>query len=51
VNTRHVVPVHDMAGVPVEVLTDRHVVSYTPSGTFLAPLAGWHTSCGGRMRS
>ncbi len=31
-----VVPVHAMAGVPIEVVTDRCVVSYVPSGTFLA---------------
>ncbi len=31
-----VVPVGEMAGVPVEALTDRFVVSYTPSGTATA---------------
>jgi tetratricopeptide (TPR) repeat protein len=33
-----VVPVQDMLGVPVEVLSDKYVVSYIPSGTFLARL-------------
>jgi tetratricopeptide (TPR) repeat protein len=33
-----VVPVDEMAGVPVEVLADRYTVSYTPSGTYLARL-------------
>lgn len=34
-----VVPVNAMAGIPVEVLTDKYTVSYVPSGTFLARLA------------
>jgi CHAT domain-containing protein/Flp pilus assembly protein TadD len=33
-----VVPVGAMAGVPVDVLTDRYLVSYVSSGTFLARL-------------
>jgi tetratricopeptide (TPR) repeat protein len=33
-----VAPVHAMAGIPLETLTDQHTVSYTPSGTFLAHL-------------
>jgi CHAT domain-containing protein len=33
-----VAPVHAMAGVPIEVLTDQYTVSYTPSGTYLARL-------------
>jgi tetratricopeptide (TPR) repeat protein len=33
-----VAPVNWMAGVPVEALTDRYTVSYTPSGTYLARL-------------
>jgi hypothetical protein len=31
-----VAPVNEMAGIPVEALTDHYTVSYTPSGTFLA---------------
>jgi CHAT domain-containing protein len=31
----YVVPVGRMAGVPLDVLTDRYVVSYVPSGSFL----------------
>jgi hypothetical protein len=31
-----VVPVHEMAGLPVEALTDQYTISYTPSGTHLA---------------
>jgi hypothetical protein len=34
----YVVPVRSMAGVPVEVLSDRYRISYVPSGTFLARL-------------
>jgi tetratricopeptide (TPR) repeat protein len=33
-----VAPVNRMAGIPVEALTDRYTVSYTPSGTYLARL-------------
>jgi S1-C subfamily serine protease len=33
-----VAPVNQMAGIPVEALTDQYTVSYTPSGTFLARL-------------
>jgi CHAT domain-containing protein len=33
-----VVPVNQMAGIPVEALTDQYTVSYTPSGTYLARL-------------
>jgi CHAT domain-containing protein/tetratricopeptide (TPR) repeat protein len=40
VKTLYVVPVHAMAGVPVEVLTDKYTVSYVPSGTSLARLKG-----------
>jgi CHAT domain-containing protein len=36
VKTLYVVPVNAMAGVPVELLTRSHRVSYVPSGTFLA---------------
>ncbi|HJT34339.1 MAG TPA: CHAT domain-containing protein [Pirellulales bacterium] len=32
----YVVPVDQMAGVPVEVITDQYTISYVPSGTFLA---------------
>jgi CHAT domain-containing protein len=38
VRTLLVVPAGAMAGIPVEALTDRHVVSYVPSGTVLARL-------------
>jgi tetratricopeptide (TPR) repeat protein len=31
-----VAPVNRMAGIPLEALTDRYTVSYTPSGTYLA---------------
>ncbi len=34
----YVVAVDQMAGIPVELLNDRYVVSYVPSGTFLARL-------------
>jgi tetratricopeptide (TPR) repeat protein len=37
-----VVPVAAMAGVPVEVLTDRYLVSYVPSGTVFARLRAKH---------
>jgi len=37
-----VVPVGRMAGMPVEVLTDRYLISYAPSGTMLARLAQKH---------
>jgi tetratricopeptide (TPR) repeat protein len=33
-----IAPAHWMAGIPIEALTDRYTVSYTPSGTFLARL-------------
>jgi CHAT domain-containing protein len=33
-----VAPVNRMAGIPIEALTDRYTVSYTPSGTYLARL-------------
>jgi CHAT domain-containing protein len=36
VKTLYAVPVGSMAGVPVELLTPNHTVSYVPSGTFLA---------------
>lgn len=36
VRSLHVVPVDRMAGVPVELLAPDRVVSYVPSGTFLA---------------
>jgi hypothetical protein len=35
-----VVPTGPMAGFPVEALTDRYIVSYVASGSFLAKLAG-----------
>jgi tetratricopeptide (TPR) repeat protein len=37
-----VVPVGRMAGIPVEVLTDRYLVSYAPSATVFARLAQKH---------
>ncbi len=37
-----VVPVGRMAGVPVEVLTDRYLVSYAPSGSVFARLRAKH---------
>lgn len=33
-----VVPVEKMAGIPVEVLTDKYTISYVPSGSYLARL-------------
>jgi CHAT domain-containing protein/tetratricopeptide (TPR) repeat protein len=33
-----VAPVNMMAGIPIEALTDKYTVSYTPSGTYLARL-------------
>jgi tetratricopeptide (TPR) repeat protein len=39
-----VVPVGVMAGIPVEVLTDRYLVSYAPSGSVLARLTKEHRS-------
>ncbi|HET6884279.1 MAG TPA: tetratricopeptide repeat protein [Pirellulales bacterium] len=33
-----VVPANEMAGMPVDVLTDKYTVSYVPSGTLLARL-------------
>src|SRR5262249_30431126 len=33
-----VVPIYQMAGIPIEALTDKFTVSYVPSGTFLARL-------------
>jgi tetratricopeptide (TPR) repeat protein len=33
-----VAPVHWMASVPIEALTDQYTISYTPSGTYLARL-------------
>lgn len=38
VNQLYVISVHQMAGVPFELLTDRYTISYTPSGTQLAQL-------------
>ncbi len=38
VKTLYVVPVHAMAGIPVEVMTREYTISYVPSGTFLARL-------------
>jgi tetratricopeptide (TPR) repeat protein len=37
-----VVPAGRMAGVPIEALTDRYLVSYAPSGSVLARLRGKH---------
>jgi CHAT domain-containing protein/tetratricopeptide (TPR) repeat protein len=37
-----VVPVGSMAGVPLEALTDRYLVSYAPSGTVFARLTEKH---------
>ncbi len=42
-----VVPVGEMARVPVEALTDRFTVSYVPSGTVFARLAEQHRGLGG----
>jgi len=36
VKTLYVVPVHEMAGIPVEGLTIEYTIGYVPSGTFLA---------------
>jgi tetratricopeptide (TPR) repeat protein len=36
VKTLYVVAVHEMAGVPVELIAPEYTVSYIPSGTFLA---------------
>ncbi len=44
----YVVPVGAMAGVPVEVLSERYQVSYVPSGTFLARLQGRPRPAGDR---
>jgi tetratricopeptide (TPR) repeat protein len=33
-----VAPVNQMAGIPVEALTNQYTISYTPSGTYLARL-------------
>ena len=33
-----VAPVNQMAGIPIEALSDQYTVSYTPSGTYLARL-------------
>jgi tetratricopeptide (TPR) repeat protein len=33
-----VAPVNQMAGIPIEALTDQYTISYTPSGTYLARL-------------
>jgi tetratricopeptide (TPR) repeat protein len=41
-----VVPVGRMAGVPVEVLSDRYLVSYAPSGSVLARLHDKHRPLG-----
>ncbi len=38
VKTLYVVAVSQMAGIPVELLTDRYTICYVPSGTFLARL-------------
>ena len=38
VKTLYVVPVNNMAGVPIEALTSDFTISYVPSGTFLARL-------------
>lgn len=38
VKTLYVVPVNEMAGIPVEALTSDYTVSYIPSGTFLTRL-------------
>jgi tetratricopeptide (TPR) repeat protein len=41
-----VVPVGVMAGIPVEVLSDRYLVSYAPSGSVLTRLAQKHRPLG-----
>jgi CHAT domain-containing protein len=33
-----VAPVNQMAGIPIEALTNQYIISYTPSGTYLARL-------------
>ncbi len=38
VKTLYVVGVHEMAGIPVELMTDQFTISYVPSGTYLARL-------------
>ncbi len=38
VKTLYIVGVNEMAGIPVELLTDQFTISYVPSGTFLARL-------------
>ncbi len=38
VRTLYVIPVNEMAGIPVEALTTDYTISYVPSGTFLARL-------------
>jgi CHAT domain-containing protein/tetratricopeptide (TPR) repeat protein len=42
-----VLPSHQMAGIPLEVLTQRHGVSYAPSGTLHAWLAEHHPAGAG----
>ena len=44
-----IVPVNEMAGVPVEVLTRDYTVSYIPSGTFLARLKEKERPAGNRI--
>jgi tetratricopeptide (TPR) repeat protein len=39
VKTLYVIAVNQMAGIPVEVLSDDYTTSYVPSGTFLARLS------------
>jgi tetratricopeptide (TPR) repeat protein len=39
INRLIVVPVREMAGIPVEVLASDYTVSYTPSGTYLARIS------------
>jgi CHAT domain-containing protein/tetratricopeptide (TPR) repeat protein len=45
----HVVGVNWMAGIPVEVLTDKYAISYVPSGTFLARLKDQSAPAGARL--
>jgi CHAT domain-containing protein len=41
----YIAPVNQMAGIPIEALTDRYTVSYTPSGTYLARLKDRERPC------
>jgi CHAT domain-containing protein/tetratricopeptide (TPR) repeat protein len=47
--TLYVVSTHAMAGIPVETLTSDYVISYIPSGTFLARLKDSPRPTGNRL--